>query len=37
MPETMLPIAIITIGYPDETPKVPHDRLNKDKVHWETF
>ena len=37
MPETMLPIAIVTIGYPEEEPRVPADRLNKEKVHWETF
>jgi len=37
MPETMLPIAIVTIGYPEEEPKTPHDRLNLDKVHWEKF
>ena len=37
MPETMLPIAIIPIGYPEETPKEPADRYNPEKVHWETF
>lgn len=37
MPETMLPIAIITIGYPEETPKTPDDRLKLEKVHWESF
>ena len=37
MPETMLPIAIVTIGYPEEEPKQPEDRFNPDKVHWETF
>ena len=37
MPETMLPIAIVTVGYPEEEPKIPQDRLNKEKVHWETF
>ncbi|MBR5154277.1 MAG: nitroreductase family protein [Alphaproteobacteria bacterium] len=37
MPETMLPVAIVTIGYPEETPKVPEDRLKKDKVYFETF
>ena len=37
MPETMLPVAIITIGYPEETPKQPEDRLNPEKIHWETF
>lgn len=37
MPETMLPIAIVTVGYPEEEPKTPQDRLNKEKVHWETF
>ena len=37
MPETMLPIAIIPIGYPEETPKTPEDRLNLAKVHWGSF
>ena len=37
MPETILPIAIVTIGYPAETPQTPEDRLNPDKIHWETF
>ena len=37
MPETMLPIAIITIGYPEEAPKTPDDRLNKSKVYFESF
>lgn len=37
MPENMLPIAIIPIGYPEETPKVPQDRLNPEKIHWGSF
>lgn len=37
MPETMLPVAIVTIGYPEETPKVPADRLNEAKIHWGSF
>jgi len=37
MPETMLPVAIITIGHPEETPKTPDDRLNKNKVYFESF
>jgi nitroreductase len=37
MPQTMLPIAMVTIGYPLETPKVPQDRLNKEKVHFGSF
>lgn len=37
MPETMLPVAIVVIGYPEEEPKQPEDRLNPDKVHWESF
>lgn len=37
MPETILPIAIVPIGFPEEEPKQPEDRLNLDKVHWETF
>lgn len=37
MPETMLPVAIVVIGYPDEEPRQPEDRLNPDKIHWESF
>jgi len=37
MPENMLPIAIIPIGYPEETPKTPVDRLNEAKIHWGSF
>ena len=37
MPETMLPIAIVTIGYPEEEPRAPHERLNMEKIHWEKF
>ena len=37
MPENILPIAIIPIGYPEETPKAPADRLNSDKIHWGSF
>jgi len=37
MPETMLPVAIVVIGYPEETPKQPEDRLNPAKVHWGSF
>lgn len=37
IPENIIPIAIVVIGYPVEEPKVPEDRLNLDKVHWEKF
>lgn len=37
MPENILPIAIVPIGFPEETPKEPEDRLNLEKVHWENF
>ena len=37
MPETMLPIAIVPIGYPEECPNQPDDRLNMAKVHWKSF
>lgn len=37
MPETMLPVAIITIGYPEETPKQPEDRLNPEKYTGKRF
>ncbi|MBR2273431.1 MAG: nitroreductase family protein [Alphaproteobacteria bacterium] len=37
IPGNILPVAIVTIGYPEEKPKTPEDRLNLDKVHWESF
>lgn len=37
LPENILPIAIVTIGYPEEEPKAPQDRLNLEKVHWGNF
>ena len=37
MPQNMLPIAMVTIGYPEETPRIPQDRLNLEKVHWGSF
>jgi nitroreductase len=37
MPETMLPIAIVTVGYPEEDPKQPEERFHPEKVHWESF
>ena len=37
IPENIIPIAIVVIGYPEEEPKVPDDRLKPDKVHWEKF
>ena len=37
MPETMLPVAIVPIGYPEETPKQPEERLHLEKIHWGSF
>ena len=37
MPENILPVAIVTVGYPEEEPKAMEDRLKLDKVHWEKF
>ncbi len=34
LPENIRPFAIITMGYPAETPKQPDDRYNPDKIHW---
>lgn len=37
MPENILPVAIVTVGYPEEEPKALEDRLKPDKIHWEKF
>ncbi len=34
LPENIRPFAIVTMGYPGETPKQPDDRYNPDKIHW---
>lgn len=34
LPENIRPFAIVTMGYPAETPKQPDDRYNPDKIHW---
>ena len=34
LPENIRPFAIITMGYPAETPKQPEGRYNPDKIHW---
>ncbi|MEN8226015.1 MAG: nitroreductase family protein [Bacteroidota bacterium] len=36
IPEHILPVALISIGYPDEIKEVP-DRFNADKVHSNKF
>ncbi len=34
LPENIRPFAIITMGYPDETPKSPEGRFKPEKIHW---
>ena len=34
LPENIRPFAIITMGYPAETPKQPEGIYNPDKIHW---
>lgn len=34
LPQHIRPFAIITMGYPAETPKQPDDRYDPDKIHW---
>lgn len=33
LPESVIPLSIIPIGYPDEEKKAV-DRFNKDRIHW---
>ena len=37
LPENIRPFAIITMGYPAETPKQPEGRYNPDKIHWDKW
>ena len=34
LPENIRPFAIVTMGYPDETPKQPEGRYKPEKIHW---
>lgn len=34
LPENIRPFAIVTMGYPAETPKQPEDRYKPEKIHW---
>ena len=34
LPDNIRPLAIITMGYPDETPKQPDNRFSEAKIHW---
>lgn len=37
LPEHIRPIAIIVLGYPQNTPPQPEDRFKKNKIHWELW
>ena len=34
LPDNIRPFAIVTMGYPAETPKQPDDRYKEEKIHW---
>lgn len=34
LPQNIRPFAIVTMGYPAETPKDPEGRYQEDKIHW---
>lgn len=34
LPENIRPFAIVTMGYPAETPKQPEGRFKEEKIHW---
>lgn len=34
LPQNIRPVAIIIMGYPDETPPQPENRYNPNKIHW---
>ena len=34
LPENIRPFAIVTMGYPAETPKQPEGRYKPEKIHW---
>lgn len=36
IPDHILPVSLISIGYPDEHKKAP-DRYNEEKIHWNKF
>jgi nitroreductase len=37
LPENIRPFAIVTMGYPAETPKQPEDRYKPEKIHWDKW
>lgn len=37
LPENVRPFAIVTMGYPAETPKQPEGRYKEEKIHWEKW
>lgn len=34
LPDNVRPFAIVTMGYPAETPKQPEGRFKEEKIHW---
>jgi nitroreductase len=34
LPDNIRPFAIVTMGYPAETPKQPEGRFKEEKIHW---
>ncbi len=34
LPDNIRPCAIVTMGYPAETPKQPEGRFKEEKIHW---
>lgn len=34
LPDNISPFAIVTMGYPAETPKQPEGRFKEEKIHW---
>ena len=36
IPDHILPVSLISIGYPDEAKEAP-DRFKKEKIHWNKF
>lgn len=36
LPETIVPLNIVTMGYPDEKPE-PKDKFNAENIHWQKW
>ena len=37
IPEHVIPMAVVVIGYPDEVPAQPTDRFKESKIHYNTY